>query len=82
MTVLILLTAALLAVVLVAGLLATLVFAVQIRAFVADTAAAMTKVEAGASRLAERLGAVHDASAAAATSLRAVPTGSDRARRT
>jgi hypothetical protein len=68
-TTLVLATAAVLAVVLVVGLLAVLVFLTEIRRFMADTAAALEAVHRGSTRLGSRLVRVHAATAEAADEL-------------
>ncbi|WP_219415988.1 hypothetical protein [Pseudonocardia nigra] len=62
-------TAAVLAVTLVAGLVAIVVFLTEIRTFLADTAATLEAVDEGATRLSGRLQRVQRATAAAAREL-------------
>ncbi len=63
-------TATLFAVTLVAALVAVLVFVTQIRAFMAETATALEDTNEGASRLAGRLEGMQRAAAAAVSELR------------
>lgn len=69
MLTLIVLTAALLAVTLVAALVAVLVFVVQIRAFIADTSVALEATKDGVTRLAGHLEGMQRATEAAAREL-------------
>lgn len=62
-------TAAVLAVTLLAGLVAVVIFLTEIRAFLADTAATLEAVDDGATRLAGRLQRVQRATEAAASEL-------------
>ncbi len=69
MLTLVVVTAALLAVILVAALVTVLVFAMQTRAFMAETSAALDGMEEAAARLAGRLERVQRATEAAASEL-------------
>ncbi len=69
MLTLVALTASLLAVMLVAALVAVLMFVMQTRAFLAETSAALEALEEGASRLAGRLERLQGATEVAARRL-------------
>ncbi len=74
MLTLVVVTAAVLALILVVGLVAILVFVTQIRGFIGETSAALDAVDEGATRLARRFEGVQQATAAAASELSASRT--------